>query len=414
MPVAPAARPRSARRHPTRASSALSPAADAAAAEGCELTVLLPCLNEAATLATCIDKARAAMDALGIAGEVLVADNGSTDGSPALAAAHGARVVPVAARGYGAALRAGIEAARGRFVIMADADDSYDLGGLAPFVAALRDGAELVMGNRFRGGIAPGAMPRLHRWLGNPVLTGVGRLLFRAPCGDFHCGMRGFRRDAVRALGLRTTGMEFASEMVVKATLHGLRIAEVPTTLRPDGRGRPPHLRSWRDGWRHLRFLLLYSPRWLFLAPGLLLLYVGLAAMGALAYGPVRVGAVTFDVHTLLFSGVAIVGGVQLLAFAACAKLFAVHAGLVPATDRVRRLERWLTLERGLLASGAVLLTGLVLAGLAVRAWGAVGFGPLPAGALLRLTVPAGTALMVGLQGMFASFLLALFAIPRR
>ncbi len=379
-----------------------------------DVTVLMPCLDEAATLAVCIAKAQRALAALGVPGEILIADNGSTDGSPAIARAHGARVVHVAQRGYGAALAAGIDAARGRWIIMADADDSYDLGGLAPFVRALQDGAELVMGNRFRGGIVPGAMPALHRYLGNPVLTGVGRVLFRSPCRDFHCGMRGFSRDAVRALALRTTGMEFASEMVVKATLHGLRITEVPTTLAPDGRGRPPHLRSWRDGWRHLRFLLLYSPRYLFLVPGLALALVGALVMGMLLAGPRRFGTVTFDVHTLLFAGVAVVSGAQLGLFAALAKLFAMHAGLLPPDPRVARCAQHATLERGLMASGVVLAIGLALALAAVHTWEVAGFGPLAIGTTMRLSVPAGTLIVLGVQGIFSSFLLSLLSIPRR
>ena len=242
---------------------------------GLELSVVMPCLDEAETLATCIQKAQAALREHAIAGEIVVADNGSSDGSREIAARLGARVVPVETRGYGAALMGGIQAANGRFVIMADADDSYDFTQLMPFLAKLREGFDLVIGNRFLGGILPGAMPPLHRYLGNPVLTGIGRLFFNSPCGDFHCGMRGFRRDAVLALDLQTTGMEFASEMVVKATLLGMRVTEVPTTLSPDGRSRPPHLRSWRDGWRHLRFLMLFSPRWLFLYPGALLMLIG-------------------------------------------------------------------------------------------------------------------------------------------
>lgn len=379
-----------------------------------DVTVLMPCLNEAATLPACIDKAQHALAALAVPGEVLVADNGSTDGSPEIARAYGARVVHVAQRGYGAALSSGIDAARGRWVIMADADDSYDLGGLAPFVRALQDGADLVMGNRFRGGIVLGAMPPLHRYLGNPVLTGIGRVLFQSPCRDFHCGMRGFSRDAVRALGLRTTGMEFASEMLVKATLHGLRITEVPTTLAPDGRGRPPHLRAWRDGWRHLRFLLLYSPRYLFLVPGLLLALTGALAMAALLAGPRHLGAVTFDVHTLLFAGVAVVTGAQLVLFATLAKLFAAHAGLLPPDPRLPHIGRHLTLERGLIASAAVLALGLALALAAVHTWKAAGFGPLAIGPTMRLSVPAGTLIVLGLQGIFSSFLLSLLAIPRR
>ena len=257
-------------------------------ADDLELTILMPCLNEAETLATCIDKARRYLDTSGIRGEILVADNGSTDGSREIAAEHGARVVAVAERGYGAALKAGIKAAAGRYVIMGDADDSYDFSNLHPFVAKLREGVELVMGNRFKGGIAPGAMPGLHKYLGNPVLSGIGRLFFKSPIGDFHCGLRGFHRNAIAALGLESPGMEFASEMVVKATLRHKAIAEVPTTLSPDGRSRPPHLRSWRDGWRHLRFLMLFCPKWLFFYPGLVLLAAGLASMVWLVPQPRR------------------------------------------------------------------------------------------------------------------------------
>ena len=262
--------------------------------ENLELSIVMPCLNEAETLATCIRKAQSFLSGAGIAGEVVIADNGSTDGSPGIAASLGARVVNVEAKGYGSALRGGIEAARGRFVIMGDADDSYDFAALTPFVERLRAGDQLVMGNRFRGGIAPGAMPSLHRYLGNPVLTSIGRLFFGSPCGDFHCGLRGFEREAILGLGLRTTGMEFASEMVVRATLDELRIVEVPTTLSKDGRNRPPHLRSWRDGWRHLRFLLMYSPRWLFLYPGLLLMGVA-PFVQDLFYGGALIVAVTLS-----------------------------------------------------------------------------------------------------------------------
>src|SRR5919197_585369 len=266
---------------------------------GVELSIVMPCLNEAETLTICIRKAKQSLREHSIAGEIIVADNGSHDGSQALAARMGVRLVHVQAKGYGNALMGGIAAARGKYVIMGDADDSYDFTSLGPFITKLRAGYDLVMGNRFKGGIQPGAMPVLHRYLGNPVLTGLGRLLFGSPCGDFHCGLRGFNKAAIMRLGLRTTGMEFASEMVVKATLYRLRIAEVPTTLSPDGRSRPPHLRSWRDGWRHLRFLLLYSPRWLFLYPGALLMLVGLVMMLWLLPNPRAIGYITLDVHTL-------------------------------------------------------------------------------------------------------------------
>src|SRR6267378_7884160 len=298
--------------------------------ETCELTILMPCLNEAETLASCISKARAFLARSGCTGEVVIADNGSTDRSPAIAAANGARVVHVAERGYGSALLGGIRAARGKFVIMGDSDDSYDFSRLDAFVEQLRAGFQLVMGNRFRGGILPGAMPPLHRYLGNPVLTGIGRLFFKSPVGDFHCGLRAFRRDAIERLDLRTHGMEFASEMVVKATAFGLRVTEIPTTLSPDGRDRAPHLRTWRDGWRHLRFLLLYSPRWLFLYPGGLLMIIGLLVGLLLLRGPLTVGGVNFDVHTLLYAAMAVIIGFQAIVFAMFTKVFAMSEGLLP------------------------------------------------------------------------------------
>src|SRR5215211_8776310 len=276
-----------------------------------ELSVLMPCLNEAETLATCIKKAQKALEDLNVNGEVVIADNGSTDGSPEIAASLGARVIHVAAKGYGSALLSGIKAARGKYIIMGDADDSYDFTNLGPFLEKLRAGYELVMGNRFKGGIAPNAMPPLHKYLGNPVLTGIGRLFFRSPCGDFHCGLRGFSKAAIQRLDLRTRGMEFASETVVKASLQGLKITEVPTTLSVDGRNRPPHLRSWRDGWRHLRFLLLYSPRWLFLYPGAFLMVAGFISGGWLLQGPVVINNVGFDVQTLLYAAAAIIIGFQ-------------------------------------------------------------------------------------------------------
>src|SRR6266705_273771 len=308
-----------------------------------ELTILMPCLNEAATVGSCIAKARGFLERAGIAGEVLVADNGSDDGSRALAEAAGARVVEVAERGYGAALAGGITAARGRYVIIGDADDSYDFARLEGFVARLREGYPLVMGNRFHGGIGKGAMPLLHRYLGNPVLSFVGRLLFRAPVGDFHCGLRGFDRDAVRALDLRTRGMEFASELVVKAALAGWRIAEVPTTLQPDGRGRPPHLRSWRDGWRHLRFLLLFSPRWLFLYPGLTLFIVGSTLSTALYFSTLRIGGAGLDIHTLLVAGFLSLLGYQLVLFAVFTKIFAIREGFHPPHPVLQTLLRYIT-----------------------------------------------------------------------
>ncbi len=322
-------------------------------AEWCELTILMPCLNEAETLARCITKARGFLIGSSIVGEVLIADNGSTDGTQQIAAGHGARVVPVSEKGYGSALLGGIRAARGRYVIVGDADDSYDFSRLEGFVAKLRAGDQLVMGNRFLGGIAPGAMPALHRYLGNPVLSTIGRMFFRSPCGDFHCGLRGFERSAVLALDLQARGMEFASEMVVKATIRQLRIAEVPTTLSPDGRSRPPHLRSWRDGWRHLRFLLLFSPRWLFLLPGAALFLVGLAMMIWLLPAPRRAGGVTLDIHTLFYAALAVVVGFHSMLFWVFTKVYGMREGIVPPDPRFDAVMHLVTLEVGLIVGAA-------------------------------------------------------------
>jgi glycosyltransferase involved in cell wall biosynthesis len=345
---------------------------------------------------------------------VVVADNGSTDGSQAIARAEGARVVDVPVAGYGAALMGGIEAARGRFVIMADADDSYDLAGLGPFVEALRGGADLVMGNRFAGGIAPGAMPPLHRYLGNPVLSFIGRLFFRSRIGDFHCGMRGFRRDAVLGLGLRTTGMEFASEMVVKATLAGLTVAEVPTTLSPDGRSRPPHLRTWRDGWRHLRFLLLYSPRWLFLYPGVLLMTLGLILGIALLPGPIEFGDRALDVTALLYAMAMVLIGFQAILFAVFARAFAMNEGLLPVSRGLERAFRVVTLERGLVLGVLALVAGLVVAVYSLVTWGSNDFGALDTRDAIRVAVPAATLLVLGFETVMASFFLSVLGLARR
>jgi len=378
-----------------------------------ELSVLMPCLNEAETLATCIKKAQKALDDLGVSGEVIVADNGSTDGSPEIAERLDARVVHVAEKGYGSALRGGIQAARGKYIIVGDADDSYDFTNLGPFLEKLRAGYELVMGNRFKGGIEPSAMPALHKYLGNPVLTGIGRLFFRSPCGDFHCGLRGFSKAAIESLDLRTTGMEFASETVVKASLHGLQIAEVQTTLSVDGRNRPPHLRSWRDGWRHLRFLLLYSPRWLFLYPGLLLMLIGTMVSGWLLVGPRVVDGITLDVHTFLYAAIAIVIGYQTVIFAIFTKVFAITEGLLPEDPRLKTLFRYIKLETGILAGALLLATGIGLSIYALSFWSATSFGPLDPSRTLRLVIPAVTAIALGLQTVLSSFFLSILGLER-
>jgi glycosyltransferase involved in cell wall biosynthesis len=376
-----------------------------------ELTILMPCLNEAATVATCVAKARGFLQRMGIAGEVLIADNGSTDQSPALAQRAGARVVQVAERGYGAALAGGIAAARGRYIIMGDADDSYDFGKLEAFVDKLRAGYALVMGNRFKGGIEKGAMPILHRYLGNPVLSAIGRLLFRANVSDFHCGLRGFHRDAVASLDLRTKGMEFASELVVKAALAGWRIAEVPTMLRRDGRRRPSHLRSWRDGWRHLRFLLLFSPRWLFLYPGLALLATGTTLATALYFATLTIGGAGLDIHSMLYASAGALLGLQLCLFALFARVSAQGAGLLPRQPTLERLLGVLSLERGLLAGFAALTAGLIWSAAAFLQWREAGFGALDPRVVMRDTIPATTLMVGGMEIMLASFLLSILRL---
>jgi glycosyltransferase involved in cell wall biosynthesis len=373
----------------------------------------MPCLNEAETVAVCVEKALRSFAAHGIAGEVVVADNGSTDGSQELARAAGARVVDVRERGYGNALRGGIESARGRYVIMGDADDSYDFSQLQPFVAKLREGFELVMGNRFRGGVERGAMPWKNRWIGNPALSGLGRLFFRVPVGDFHCGLRGFAVDAYRRMGLRTTGMEFASEMVIKAHLKGMRMAEVPIHLYPDGRSRPPHLHPWRDGWRHLRFMLLFSPRWLFLVPGVLLFLVGAIASAALVAGPVSLAGIGFDIHTLLVAAFLCVLGYQIVVFAVFSRIYAALEGFHPHQPMLDRALRFARLESGLLAGALLLLGGALVLAFALWSWRSVGFGNLDPRQTMRQLIPAVTLMTLGVQTIFASFFLSLLGLPR-
>ncbi len=378
-----------------------------------ELTVVMPCLNEAETVATCVAKAVRFIADSGISGEVVVADNGSTDGSQRLAEQAGARVVQVKDKGYGNALIGGIVAARGEYVIMGDSDDSYDFANLMPFVAELRGGADLVMGNRFMGGIEPGAMPKLHRYLGNPVLSFAGRLFFRSPIGDFHCGLRGFRKDSALSLGLQATGMEFASEMVVKATLANQKITEVPTTLSKDGRSHPPHLRSWRDGWRHLRFLLLFSPRWLFFLPGLLLFVAGLVIGAVIAAGPRTIGGVTFDVDTLVAASAMVVIGFQAVLFWLFTQVYAGSEGFLPEEPKVQRLLGALSLERGLLAGAVVGIAGLVGLIFSLTYWQANKFGQLNYEHALRLMVPSVTALVLSCQVILGTFFLSILGIKQ-
>lgn len=370
----------------------------------CELTILMPCLNEAETLQICIDKALTSLVALGVSGEVLVADNGSSDGSQDIARSAGARVVSVSERGYGAALRAGIGAARGRYVIMGDADDSYAFDALEAFHARLREGWELVMGNRFRGGIAPGAMPPLHRYLGNPVLSYIGRLFFRIPIGDFHCGLRGFSREAIARLNLQTSGMEFASEMIIKSSMAGLRICEVPTTLKPDGRSRPPHLRSWRDGWRHLRFMLLLSPRWLFIYPGMVLTLLGLAGSFWVLPGTRVVTGIGFDIHSLLYFSAASIVGLQMLCFGVLARCTGACSGLLPPSPLTRWILGRFRLEVGLVASMLLMVAAAVLAWQTFYGWELAGFSALDPGLTMRKAIPAAALGVAGMELLGISF----------
>ena len=379
-----------------------------------ELSVVLPCLDEARTLPACITQIQRVIAEHGIHAEIIVSDNGSTDDSPALATALGARVVAVSERGYGSALMGGIAAARGSYVIMGDADASYDFGDIPKFLEQLRAGADLVMGNRFRGGIQKGAMPFLHRNLGNPVLSFLGRLFFHAPCGDFHCGLRGFSLQAYRRMDLQTTGMEFASEMVVKASLFKMKIAEVPTTLSPDGRDRPPHLRSWRDGWRHLRFLMMYSPRWSFLYPGAALMVGGTALALWLLPGPRTVGSVTIDIHTLLYAVMAILIGFQMVTFSIFTKVFAITEKLMPEDARLNWLFRYFQLETGLVIGGLLMMAGVGLAGYSLFLWNAHGFGPMDPAGLVRVVASTIVLFTIGVEICLASFFLSILGLRRK
>jgi glycosyltransferase involved in cell wall biosynthesis len=370
-----------------------------------ELTILMPCLNEARTLGNCIAKAQRFLEQYRISGEVLVADNGSTDGSIELATGLNARVVAVPVLGYGAALAAGIAAAKGEYVIMGDSDASYDFSALAPFVARLREGYDLVMGNRYMGGIASGAMPPMHRYFGNPLLTAIGRLFFSCKdSGDFYCGLRGFRKESIQSLELQSGGMEFALEMLIKAKMHGLRIIEVPTTLSPDGRDRAPHLRRYRDGWRSLRFYLLMSPRWFFGYPGAILFVGGLIASTVLFRGPLTVSSVTFDYHTLLYSVAAILLGYQSLLLFAFAKLMAVETGLHPPQTKFWFLEERPTLERCALVGLFLILVGLLLGLAASYEWSLAGFGGLRPSSTIRVVIGSVLFLLLGAQTILAGF----------
>ena len=396
-------------------SAAVADSKVAASPSSVEVSVVIPCLNEADTLASCIEKARSALDQYGTVGEIIIADNGSTDGSGDIARRMGARVVQVTDRGYGSALRGGITAARGTFVIMGDADDSYDFSEIPKFLDLLRAGYELVQGCRLPSGggtVRRGAMPLLHRWWGNPMLSAMVRSMFWAPVHDVYCGLRGFRKDLYDRLDLRSSGMEFATEMVIKASLQKARIGEVPITLHPDGRkGRPPHLRTFRDGWRTLRFFLLYSPRWLFLYPGFVLVGAGLIGY-ALGMPGIRIAGVRFDAHTLLFSSLAILMGHQSIIFAILAKTYAIGAGLLPQNERMETFHEIVTLERGLVVSLTGLTLGFLLLLAAVNEWRIQDFGDLEYTRTMRLVVPGVTLTALGCQTLLASFFSAIMRRP--
>ena len=379
-----------------------------------ELSIVMPCLNEAETLAVCITKANSFLKKNNIEGEIIIADNGSTDGSLNIAKAHYATVINVEQKGYGSALKSGIEAANGTYVIMGDADDSYDFENLMPFVNQLRNGTDLVMGNRFKGGIAKGAMPFLHKYLGNPVLSFIGRLFFKIEIRDFHCGLRGFSKAAYNRLQLKTSGMEFASEMVVKSKLNKLSITEVPTKLRKDGRTRAPHLKTWSDGWRHLRFLMLYAPNWLFLYPGIILTFVGFLTSILLIINPIEFNSFTLDVHTLLYTSAFLLIGFQFIIFYGLTKVFAVENELLPKSKRYSKLFKFINLEKGLILGFALLILGFALSYQGFSIWEANNFGTLNTNTTLRIVIPAITTLQLGLQTILFSLFFSVLGLKKK
>jgi len=386
------------------------------ATDNIEVSYVMPCLNEAETLERCIQKALQAIKQHKLNAEIIVADNGSTDGSQKIAVENGANVVHVKTKGYGSALSGGIAAAAGKYIIMADADDSYDFSDTYLFVDKLRQGYDLVMGCRFpRGGgkVMPGAMPLKHRILGNPVLSFIGRLFFKTKVKDFHCGLRAFTKEAIAKMNLRTTGMEFASEMVVKASLAKMKIAEVPIILYKDGRSRPPHLRSWQDGWRHLRFLLMYAPNWLFLYPGLVLFGLGFFFFFLISQQPLTIGTITFEKNTSLVMAMTALIGFQLMSFYLFVKVYAVSEGFLPNNPIVDRLLSFATLEVGILSGGLFLVTGLGVLAYSFVGWSQVGFGALTSSVGIQMVIPAITFMLLGVQIIFSSFFLSILGLPK-
>lgn len=375
-----------------------------------DVSVVIPCLNEANSLAFCIDKALNAFKVADINGEVVIGDNGSTDGSVQIAEEHGARVVHVKTKGYGHALRGGIEGARGQFIVMGDADDSYDFTEVPRFVEKWREGYDVVMGNRFKGGIKPGAMPWHHKYFGNPVLSGILRLLFNTSISDSHCGMRGFTKDAYMRMDLRTTGMEFASEFVIKSIKTGAKMCEIPITLWPDKRGRPPHLRSFRDGWRHLRFMMLYAPNWLFLIPGGSLMAIGLFLVLWLLPGPRYLGNTMIDVHTMLFGMIFTLLGAQIISIGFFAKIFSYSERFAPTQEALERWLKRITFEHGLIVGGVMALIGFAGDVLVFFQWASSGFGPL---AQMRAIIFWSLIFFLGVQTVFSSFFMSMLGISR-
>lgn len=379
-----------------------------------ELTILMPCLNEAETLEICIKKALQFLKTNYIEGEVIIADNGSTDGSQLLAKNAGARVVDIPLKGYGSALIGGIESAKGKYIIMGDSDDSYDFSKLEFYLEDLRNGSDLVMGNRFKGGIKPGAMPFLHKYLGNPVLSFIGRLFFKSPIGDFHCGLRGFAKESALKMNLKCTGMEFASEMVVKATLLNFKISEVPTILYPDGRSRPPHLRTWRDGWRHLRFLFMYAPKWLFLYPGIALSIFGLIFSTTLMYQDIIIAGIGFQVNTLIYTSAMVIIGFQSIAFYFLTRIFALQEGFLPDSKSLNNLFKYFNLETGLISSLFLIIAGFSISAFTLNYWNQYNFGAINNKLILRLVILSVTLLVVGFQLFLNSFFFSILGLKKR
>jgi glycosyltransferase involved in cell wall biosynthesis len=379
-----------------------------------ELTILMPCLNEAKTIGNCIQQAQKFLGDYKIQGEILIADNGSTDGSDQIAQTLGARIVKIKEKGYGNAIRGGITVARGKYIIIGDADESYDFYHLMPFLTKLREGNDLAMGNRFKGGIEPGAMPPLHQYLGNPILSGIGKLFFKTPINDFHCGLRGFSKESALKMDLHSSGMEFASEMVIKASLLKMNICEIPTTLSPDGRDRPPHLQTWRDGWRHLRFMLIYSPRWLFLYPGIFMMLIGLILSTWTFFSPITINSVEFDIHSLLYFNAIILIGFNMVLFSIQSRYYGHRVGLLPKSEKISKFVNHFTLERGLFLGIILIFLGFSMALWAFSIWAQSQFGNINPRSTMRIAIPSISIILMGTQTIFSSFFISILGIKTK